>query len=113
MEVMRKREYLGQLELMVLLAVLRGGGSAYGASIAREIEEKSNRPVALAGIYAALGRLEAKKLITSTTGEPTPERGGKARIHFAATRSGIKEVRSALATLHKLASGLQEVGSFA
>jgi hypothetical protein len=58
MEYMRRRDYLSQLELMVLLAILRTRQNAYGMSIVREIEQHSGREVALAGIYAALERPE-------------------------------------------------------
>src|SRR6204780_238218 len=78
-EDMRKREYLGQLELMVLLAVMRPARDAYGVLISREIAEKSGRDVALASVYAALERLERKGFVTSSLGEPTAERGGRAR----------------------------------
>jgi PadR family transcriptional regulator, regulatory protein PadR len=103
---MRKREYLGQLELMVLLAVMRPSRDAYGVLISREIAEKSGREVALASVYAALERLERKGFVTSALGEPTAERGGKARTYFAPTESGVKEARSAHATLLGLSRGL-------
>ena len=77
---MRKRDYLGSCELMVLLAVLRVGDEAYGVPIAREMEETTGKDVALGSIYAALERLEEKGLIGSKLGEPTAERGGKAKI---------------------------------
>lgn len=105
-EVMRKREYLGQLEFMVLLAVMRPAGEAYGVLIAREIADKSGREVALASVYAALERLERKGFLTSSLGEPTAERGGKARTYFKATAAGTREARDAHATLLRLSSGL-------
>ena len=105
-EDMRKREYLGQLELMVLLAVIRPAGDAYGVLISREIAVKSGREVALASVYAALERLERKGFITSALGEPTAERGGKARTYFAPTESGLREARNAHATLLGLSRGL-------
>jgi DNA-binding PadR family transcriptional regulator len=103
---MRKREYLGQLELMVLLAVMSTGGNAYGVSISREIAQKSGREVALASVYAALERLEGKGLVRSRLGEPTAERGGKARTFFAPTAAGFKEAREARDTLVRLSRGL-------
>jgi PadR family transcriptional regulator, regulatory protein PadR len=103
---MRKREYLGQLELMVLLAAIQIHEKAYGVSIAHAIEESSGRDVALASVYAALERLEGKGLITSVLGEPTAERGGKARTYFKPTAAGLKEAREAHATLTRLSSGL-------
>ncbi len=105
-EDMRKREYLGQLELMVLLAVIRPAKDAYGVQICSEIADKSGREVALASVYAALERLENKGLVTSARGEPTPERGGRARTYFKATAAGLKEARDAHATLLRLSDGL-------
>jgi DNA-binding PadR family transcriptional regulator len=105
-EYMRKREYLGQLELMVLLAAIRIREKAYGVPIAREIEKESGRDVALASVYAALERLENKGLITSALGEPTAERGGKARTYFKPTAAGFKEARDAHDILMRLGSWL-------
>lgn len=103
---MRKREYLGQLELMVLLSVMRPGGNAYGVLISRDIAAKSGREVALASVYAALERLERKGYVSSSLGQPTAERGGKARIYFKPTAAGIKEAREARAMLLRLSDGL-------
>jgi PadR family transcriptional regulator PadR len=105
-EDMRKREHLGQLELMVLLAVIRPSKESYGVQISREIAEKSGREVALASVYAALERLEKKGLVRSALGLPSPERGGKARTYFQPTALGVAEARDAQSTLQKLASGL-------
>src|SRR5271154_7422853 len=103
---MRKREYLGQLELMVLLAVIRPAKDAYGVLISRDIAEKSGREVALASVYAALERLERKGFVTSSLGEPTAERGGKARTYFKPTVAGVREAREAPGKLLRLSSGL-------
>lgn len=108
-EDMRRRGYLGQLELLVLLAAIQRHDNAYGVSIARAIEESSGRTVALASVYAALERLEGKGLITSVLGEPTAERGGKARTYFKASPAGLKEAREAHATLLRLSAGLPEL----
>src|ERR1700736_2888594 len=103
---MRRREYLGQLELMVLLAVMRPGGDAYGVLIARDIADKSGREIALASVYAVLERLEHKGLLSSSLGQPMAERGGKARTYFKATAAGIREAREAHAMLLRLSAGL-------
>lgn len=94
------------MELMVLLAAIRPGGDAYGVQICREIVEKGGREVALASVYAALERLESKGLLASSLGDPTAERGGKARTYFKATPKGFKEAAKAHATLLKLSTGL-------
>lgn len=103
----RPREYLGQLELMVLLAVTSLDGKAYGVQISKCIEQASGREVALASVYVALERLERKGLITSSLGDPTPERGGRARTYFKPTAAGLKEARAACNTLSRLSGGLE------
>jgi PadR family transcriptional regulator, regulatory protein PadR len=103
---MRKREYLGQLELMVLLAVMSPTRQAYGVMISRDIAHKSGREVALASVYAALERLERKGLVKSALGEPTAERGGKARTYYKVTATGVNEAREAHATLLRLSADL-------
>ncbi|MFT3905275.1 MAG: PadR family transcriptional regulator [Steroidobacteraceae bacterium] len=108
-EDMRKREYLGQLELMVLLAVMRTGQDAYGVLISREIAEKSGREVMLGSVYAALERLEKKGLVVSRRGEPTAERGGKARTYFKTTAAGLKEARDTHEILQRLSQGLPNI----
>jgi PadR family transcriptional regulator PadR len=110
----RPREYLGQLELMVLLAVVRPDGEAYGVQISKCIEQASGREVSLASVYVALDRLERKGLITSSLGEPTPQRGGRARTYFKPTASGLKEAGVACSTLNRLSGGLAaSKGTFA
>jgi PadR family transcriptional regulator, regulatory protein PadR len=105
-EDMRKREHLGQLELMVLFAVIQPAKESYGVQISREIAEKSGREVALASVYAALERLEKKGFVTSALGAPSAERGGKARTYFQPTAAGLAEARVTHKTLQKLAIGL-------
>jgi len=99
---MRKRDYLGSLELLVLLAVMRAGRNASGIPIAREIEAGGGRSVALGSIYTTLSRLEEKGLVVSELGEPTAERGGRAKAFFHLTPKGVQEVRETQATLTRL-----------
>src|SRR5689334_2388988 len=103
---MRKRDYLGQFELMVLLAVIQIGEGAYGIPIADLIEDTTKRERALGSIYAALERLEAKSLVTSALGDSTPERGGRAKQYFRATAKGVREAREAQRALSRLWRGL-------
>ncbi len=89
------KEYLGNLELMVLLALLRVRRGAYGVPISREIAEQTGREVAIGSVYAALERLERKGFVSSALGEPSPERGGRAKRYFQITGKGVHEVRDA------------------
>src|SRR5687767_4137722 len=100
---------LTDFELMVLLAVLRVGESAYGVPIAREIEDTGKRPVVRAVVYAALDRLQQRGLVTSAMGDPTPERGGKAKRFYRVSAKGLKAVRDTQRALMALWSGIPEL----
>jgi PadR family transcriptional regulator, regulatory protein PadR len=106
---MRKGEYLGNFELMSLLALMRLGNDAYGVTIARELEEQTGREVVIASVYATLERLQERGLVTSSLGDSTPERGGRAKRYFRITRAGVKEVREARRSLLNLWKGLPEL----
>jgi len=97
---------LGAFDLMVLLALIRLHDEAYGVSIARTIEENTGQSVALATVYVTLGRLEKKGLIASRMGEPTAERGGRAKRYFRITGKGVREVKVARRLLTTLWTGL-------
>ena len=99
---MKNRGYLGEFELMLLLAVLHLGEDAYGVPISRELERHRGRDVSVGSVYAALERLEAKGLISSNLGDPTPERGGKAKRFFRITKEGLRQVRETRRVLTKL-----------
>ena len=100
------RHLLTDFELMILLAVLRVGDDAYGVPVAREIESIGRRTVARAAVYAALDRLEARGLVTSRQGEPTPERGGRAKRYFTVTPKGVKAARDTQRALTALWQGV-------
>ena len=94
---------LTDFELMILLATLRvRDDDAYGVLIAREIERTGRRRVLLGAVYTALDRLERNGLVTSSVGDPTPERGGRAKRFFRVTPRGlraVKETQQALVAL--------------
>jgi DNA-binding PadR family transcriptional regulator len=108
-ELMTDRSYLGEFELMILLAVIHLGEDAYGVPISRELERYRGRDVAIGSVYAALERMEAKGLVTSALGDPTPERGGKAKRYFRITKEGLRQVRETRRVLSKLWQKLPEL----
>ena len=97
---------LGDLEQVVLLAVLQAGDDAYGVPVQAEIHRRARRTLTLGTIYKTLGRLEAKGFVTSRLGEPTAERGGRAKRYYALTPAGRQAVRSSLAALRRMTAGL-------
>ena len=106
---MPKREFLGGFELLVLLALIRLGDEAYGVPISEAIEESSGKDVAIGSVYITLERLESKGLVSSRLGEPTPERGGRAKTYFKVTAKGLRQVRNAQRTLVSLWKGVPQL----
>lgn len=106
---MTERSYLGEFELMILLAVIHLGEQAYGVPISREIERHRGKEVSVGSVYAALERLEAKGLISSNMGDPTPERGGKAKRFFRITKAGLSQIHETRRILSKLWHDLPEL----
>lgn len=85
--------YLGEFEELVLLATLRLGDSAYGVTIRQIVEEATRRSISIGAIYSTLDRLEKKGFISSRQGEPTAQRGGRAKRYFKLEGAGIKALR--------------------
>ena len=100
------RESLGHFELLVMLALLRQGDEAYGVPISDMIAQSTGKPVILASVYNTLERLEEKGLVRSTLGEPTAERGGRAKRYFSITTAGLREVRATKKALTALWRGI-------
>jgi PadR family transcriptional regulator PadR len=101
--------FLTDFELMIMLAILRVRERAYGVPIAREIEETAGRRVTLAAVYLALDRLQQHKLVASELGDPTPERGGRAKKFFRVTPAGLRAVRQTQRAFVALWHGIPEL----
>jgi PadR family transcriptional regulator, regulatory protein PadR len=106
LEQMPGRSYLGELELMILLAVIRLGDDAYGVPISKELLETTGREVALGSVYAALDRLEQKEFVSSALGDPSPARGGRAKRYFRVTSKGMREATTTKQALISLWRGI-------
>lgn len=99
---MGKRPFLGEFEVLVLAALVRLGENAYGAEIFRELEQRTSRPIAMGAVYTTLYRLEEKGYVSSSVGEPTPRRGGRARRYFRIEAAGEEAVRNSVTMLADL-----------
>jgi PadR family transcriptional regulator PadR len=97
---------LGDLEQLVLLAVLRVGADAYGVPVHDEIQRLTGRDLTLGTIYKTLSRLETKGLVMSRVGEPTRARGGRRTRCYDVTAVGRRSLHATLASLRRMAAGL-------
>jgi DNA-binding PadR family transcriptional regulator len=101
---------LGEFEQVVLLAVLRLGENAYGVTIREEIAAKTDRDPSPGALYTTLARMEEKGLIKSKLGDPTPERGGRAKRFMKLTSRGIEAVARAQRSYQNLLQGISLPG---
>src|SRR5215813_7333786 len=109
---MPDRDYLGEFEHIVLLALLRLEDQAYGVTVRREIELRTKREVSLGAVYATLDRLERKGHVKSQLGDPTPERGGRSKRFFRVTAKGLAAVDRTRQAIQKMIEGLDLVGKY-
>ena len=99
--------YLGELEQIVLLAVLRLGDGAYAVPILEQIEAQTGRKIARGALYTALDRLETKGCLRSRVSEPLAERGGRSRRYFSVTPAAVGALKQSKQALLRLWHGLE------
>jgi PadR family transcriptional regulator PadR len=98
---------LGEFEQLVLLALIRLGPDAYGATVRRDIELRAQRRVGISAVYTTLERLEQKGLVKSRIGGPTGERGGRRRKHFEMLPLGARALKDAYQAFVRMTAGLE------
>ncbi|NKB90529.1 MAG: PadR family transcriptional regulator [Acidobacteria bacterium] len=108
---MKNQPNLGDLQQLILLAVLRLGDDAYGVTIRSELSHRAGRTLAPGALYTALERLEKRGLVTSRMGEPTPQRGGRAKRYVRVSSDGIRALRRAVRAQERMLEGLDQLRS--
>jgi len=103
---MAARDYLGEFEQIVLLALLRLGDQAYGVPVRHEIERRTKRAITVGALYSTLDRLESKGYVKSWFSNPTPERGGRARRYFLVEPLGLKAIKRTQKAIAGMLEGL-------
>ena len=98
---------LGEFEQVVLLTLLRLGNGAWGASIRRDIQERTQRELPVSVVYVTLQRLEKKGMVRSYVGEPTAERGGRRRRHYLIDIPGEQALGRSYRAFRTLSAGLE------
>jgi PadR family transcriptional regulator, regulatory protein PadR len=98
---------LGEFEQLILLAILRLGDEAYGVTIRAELADRAGRSISPGALYTALERLEGKGLIVSRMGDPTPQRGGRAKRYVTVTADGKAALTRAVRAYERLLDGLK------
>lgn len=89
-------------EEMLLLTVWRLKENAYGVTIRKHVSQKTDRTFAYGTLYSALDKLVRMVYLTKTTGDPTPERGGRRKYFYHITEKGIEALKNALKLKQRL-----------
>lgn len=106
---MKRIGYLGELEQMVLLAILRLNDKAFGTNVLGELNRRVQRKVSRGALYVTLDRLEEKGMLTSKLGDPTQRRGGRPRRYMTVTPAGVAALRKSRTAWLNLWEGLDSV----
>jgi len=104
---MKPPRLLGGFENLLLLVILRLDDRAYGVAIRKELLDEAEKDVAIGAIYTGLDRLEQKGFVHSWSGEPTPERGGRAKKFYRVTAQGKKALEETHRAIDRLSAGLE------
>jgi DNA-binding PadR family transcriptional regulator len=97
---------IGDFEQLILFALVRLGADAYGASIRTDIETRTGRTISAGALYTALDRMEARGLVASRLGDPTPERGGKRKRLYTVQPAGERALARVYESLRLMAGGI-------
>ena len=100
---------LGELEQLILLAILRLGADAYGLSIARELESVAGRRLSRSALYTSLERLETKGLVRWKLEPGGPERQGLPKRVYTVVPRGVAAVRDSQRVLRRMWRGLDHI----
>ena len=103
-------ETLGEFEQIVILAILRLTDEAYGVSIRNEITTCTGREPSPGALYTTLERLEEKGMVSTRLGDPTPQRGGRAKRYFTVSAKGVETVARTQENYRRLLDGIQLPG---
>ena len=97
---------IGEFAYLVLAATAKLGDEAYGAAIRAEIEQATGERCAIGALYTTLDRLEDKGFIKTRLGDPTPQRGGRAKRMVSITPAGIEAASEFYSAIAKLTRGV-------
>ena len=106
---MKRPGYLGELEQMVLLAILQLDDVAYGTNVMNELKQRVERKVSRGALYVTLDRLEEKGMLSSKLGDPNPRRGGRPKRFLTVTPAGVSALKKSRSAWMRLWDGLDSV----
>ncbi|UCG85255.1 MAG: PadR family transcriptional regulator [Gemmatimonadota bacterium] len=98
---------LGEFEILILFAIIRLKDEAYGATIHREIEERTGRSIAIGAVYTGLARLQRNSHVEATVGNPTPQRGGRRKKYYRIQPAGAWALSMSVQAYRQMTEGIE------
>ncbi len=102
---MGKGDNLGEFEQLVMLAIVRCAGEAYGMQVLQEIQRTTGRQVTIGAVYGTLERLEEKDYLASAR-PADGSRRGRARRYFRLKPAGVEALTRAREMLANMWDGV-------
>lgn len=96
-------------ESIFLAAILILEAGAYGVAIRRQVLETAGKSVSYGTLYSHLDQLFRKGYVSKSFGQPSAERGGRSKIYYRVTRSGLEALRSTLAVQRSVQRSILDV----
>lgn len=98
---------LGEFEILILFAIVRLQHEAYGATIHREIEDRTGRSIAIGAVYTGLARLQRSGYVQASIGEPTPQRGGRRKKYYRIQPDGARALKTSVQAYRQMTAGIE------
>jgi len=103
---------LTMAEEIILTAILRLQDNAYGVTIRKKIAEVTKSDIAYGTLYNLLGQLVRKGYVLKKRSQPTRERGGRSRMYYTLTKTGINALEEARELHKSLWEGIPDIITF-
>lgn len=100
---------LSRSEEIILLAVYKQRGNAYGVTIREQVHKNIGRYWSFGVVYKTLKKMKTKGYVRKISSAPISERGGRSKYYYELTPEGIyalEKIRSVHSSLWK---GIKEL----
>ena len=100
---------LSRNEEIILLAIWRLRGNAYGVTIRDQVSQVTGHEWTFGAIYVPLDKLTRKEHITKKMSQPTTNRGGRSKCLYELSPSGKKALKDMRVVNEALWKGIPRV----
>jgi DNA-binding PadR family transcriptional regulator len=91
---------------ILMLAILRLKGNAYGVSIIKEVQKRTEKKLTFGSLWVSLDILHKRGFVKKIMAGPTPQRGGRSKIYYSLSPKGIRALEEAREFQKSLWEGL-------